>query len=51
MVFRDLPEEEAEKRFAEINAPPSLPQVVEAVPPPPPKNLQRKAVKALNPKK
>jgi len=41
MVFRDLALEEAEKRFAEVNAPPISPE--------PKKEVKRKVVKGLVP--
>ncbi len=50
MVYRDLPIEEAEKRFAEVTAAPAAPAVAPepmVVAPPKPK---RKVVKALVPK-
>jgi hypothetical protein len=42
MVFRDLALEEAEKRFAEVNAPPISPEQ-------PKKEVKRKVVKGLVP--
>lgn len=52
MVYRDLPLEEAEKRFAEVTMPPEAPAPapeVMTVAPPKPK-AKRKVVKALVPK-
>lgn len=45
MVYRDLPVEEAQKRYAELAGPPPA-----EVPPPPPKP-KRKIIKALVPSK
>ena len=53
MVYRDLPLEEAEKRFAEVTTlpeaePVAAPEVMEVAPPKP--KAKRKVVKALVPK-
>lgn len=52
MVYRELPMEEAQKRFDEISAPPPVAPVVEKLPPPPapePKR-RRQTIKTIVPK-